>query len=66
MRDEVTITCPKHGEVSFEGASDLGTVVTLYCPQCEIEARHQPLQASSPYPLQETSPSVIPELNRGD
>ena len=66
MRDAVKIKCPKHGEVFFEGVRDLGSVVTRYCPLCEHEARHPQEHADAPYPLQGTSPSVIPELNRGD
>ena len=66
MRYEVTINCLKHGEVPFTATSNLGAVATKYCPLCEQEAHHQYQFASSPYPLQGTSPSVIPELNRGD
>ena len=44
----------------------LGEVVTRYCPLCEHEARHSQEHTDAPYPLQGTSPSVIPELNRGD
>ena len=66
MRDAVRIKCPKHGEVLFFDARDLGEVVTRYCPLCEHGARHPQEHTDAPYPLQETSPSVIPELNRGD
>ena len=66
MRDAVRIKCPKHGEVLFFDAGDLGEVVTRYCPLCEHEARHPQEHRDAPYPLQGTSPSVIPELNRGD
>ena len=62
MRDAVRIKCPKHGEVLFSGAHDLGEVVTRYCPLCEHEARHPQEHTDAPYPLQGTSPSVIPEL----
>lgn len=66
MRDAVRIKCPKHGEVLSFDARDLGEVVTRYCPLCEHEARHPQEHMDAPYPLQGTSPSVIPELNRGD
>lgn len=66
MPDVITITCAKHGEVRFTATKDLGVVVTRYCPQCEDEARNQHQHTNAPYPLQGTSPSVIPELNRGD
>ena len=66
MHDVITIICPKHGEVHLTETHDLSAVVTRYCPQCEDEARNQYQRADAPYPLQGTSPSVIPELNRGD
>ena len=66
MPKEITITCPKHGEVHFTATQDLGAVATCYCPKCEDEARNQHQHINAPYPLQGTSPSVIPELNRGD
>ena len=58
--------CPKHGEVPFTTNGEVGARLLRYCQVCENEARNQRLHPSSPYPLQGTSPSVIPELNRGD
>ena len=63
---DLTIICPKHGEVRFTTNGEIGTRLLRYCQVCESEARNQRLHPSSPYPLQGTSPSVIPELNRGD
>ena len=58
--------CPKHGEVPFTTNGEVGARLQRYCQVCENEARNQRLHPASPYPLQGTSPSVIPELNRGD
>ena len=35
------INCDKHGDVEFVGESDFGDeeAITLYCPECESEAR---------------------------
>ncbi len=63
---DLTIICPKHGEVPFTPKGEEGARFLRYCQICENEARNQRLHPSSPYPLQGTSPSVIPELNRGD
>ena len=64
---DILVNCPKHGEVPFQTVSLLGgDGVTMYCPRCEEEAREQYKHPSSPYPVQGTSPSVIPDLNRGD
>lgn len=60
---EVSIFCPKHGEVRVQ-VSD--AEVLGYCPLCEHEARNPHLHPASPYPLEGTSPSVIPGCNRGD
>ena len=65
-QSDLSITCPKHGEVSFTTNGEVGARLRRYCQICENEARNQRLHPSSPYPLQGTSPSVIPELNRGD
>ena len=66
MSTTVRIKCPKHGEVLLTVADDPGAVVPRYCPICEREVRHPQEHVDAPYPLQGTSPSVIPELNRGD
>ena len=58
--------CPKHGKVPFTTNGEDGARLLRYCQICENEARNQRVHPSSPYPLQGTSPSVIPELNRGD
>ena len=64
---DTIVKCPKHGDVPFQAASDLGgEAVTMYCPRCEAEAREQYKHPSSPYPVQGTSPSVLPACNRGD
>ena len=66
MSTTVRIKCPKHGEVVLTVADDLDAGVLRYCPACEQEIRNPQKHADAPYPLQGTSPSVIPELNRGD
>ena len=64
---DMKMNCPKHGDVPFTGVSGLSDeVVTVYCPKCEEEAREQHRHPSSPYPVQGTSPSVLPACNRGD
>ena len=64
---DIMVNCPKHGKVPYTATSDFGSeVVTMYCPRCEEEARHQHLHPASPYPIQGTSPSVIAACNRGD
>ena len=65
-RKEIRVNCPKHGSVLFTSTSNLNETVPLTCPLCEHEARHPQEHTDAPYPLQGTSPSVIPELNRGD
>ena len=66
MSVTVRIKCPKHGEVLLTVAEDLDTDVLRCCPVCAHEVRNPQAHTSAPYPLQGTSPSVIPELNRGD
>ena len=66
MRSDTTINCPKHGTVPLSIDPDLGADVQRVCPVCEHEVRNPQYYVLSPYPLQGTSPSVIPELNRGD
>ncbi|MDE0427162.1 hypothetical protein F4Y59_02505 [Candidatus Poribacteria bacterium] len=63
---KIRVNCPKHGEVLFTGANNPSETVPPFCPLCEHEARHPQAHKDAPYPLQGTSPSVIPELNRGD
>ena len=62
--NEISINCLKHGAVVL--FIDRDTDVLRVCPVCAHAACHPQEQTDAPYPLQGTSPSVIPELNRGD
>ena len=66
MKKKLSIHCPKHGTVVLSIDPDRVLGVERVCPECEHAARHPQKHADAPYPLQGTSPSVIPELNRGD
>lgn len=63
---KIRVNCPKHGSVLLPSGDELSGIVARYCPLCVQEARHPQKRTDAPYPLQGTSPSVIPELNRGD